>query len=114
MEVLLAAAVFAAGFAIDFADSRNTLAVSQHRRYHAANWSVLMYVLGLFSIYSVVEVDLWLAVPTAAGFWTGSWAAVGPTQEPGPSSEGSLVDDVDESEGRDNGLPALSDRATPR
>ena len=76
MTALLAVAAFLAAAAGDYADSRNTLAVSQGRPHAAAAWSIVMYGLGLLGFYGVPEVSAWLAVPTVAGLYVGSWLAV--------------------------------------
>jgi hypothetical protein len=76
--ILYVIAAFLSGIALDYADSKNTLAVSERRSHAAAQWSVVMYGLGLFGIWAFVEVDPWLAVPTAAGLYAGSWLAVRP------------------------------------
>lgn len=76
MIVLLGVAAFLAALALDFADSRNTLAVAEGRAHDAARWSVGMYALGLLGLYGVLDVSAWLALPTAAGLYAGSWLAV--------------------------------------
>ncbi len=73
---LLVVAAFLAAAALDFADSRNTLAVAEGRPHAAAAWSVTMYVVGLAGFYGVLEVDIRLAIPTALGLYAGSFLAV--------------------------------------
>lgn len=76
MIVLLAIGVFVGAVAIDYADSKNTLAVANRDAHGAARWSVMMYVIGLVGFFAVLEVSWWLAIPTCAGLYTGSWWAV--------------------------------------
>lgn len=89
VDALLGVAVFLAAAILDYADSRNTMAVTRGDAHAAARWSVAMYVLGLIGIVSVIEFELWLAAPTALGLYAGTWIAVEPRAESrGCSSNG--------------------------
>lgn len=76
MIVLLGALMFCAAFVIDYADSRNTLAVSRLEAHPAARWSVTMASLGACSVYIFIEVNPWLIVPELLGLYCGTWYAV--------------------------------------
>jgi hypothetical protein len=73
---LLGVLVFFGAFAIDYADSCNTLAVSRLQAHGAARWSVMMAGLGACSVYLFIEVSTWLVVPELCGLYAGSWYAV--------------------------------------
>ena len=75
-SALTHAAVFALSAALDFADTAHKLAVERRKAWHAAGWSVTMYLLGLVSLWSVLDVSVWLAVPACAGLAVGSVVAV--------------------------------------
>lgn len=76
MIILLAIAVFFGAVAIDYADSRNTLAVASGDAHGAARWSIVMYAVGLLGFYAVLRVSWWLAIPEAFGLYAGSYLAV--------------------------------------
>lgn len=82
--ILLGIAVFFAALALDYADSRNTLAVAEGRAHAAARWSVTMYVVGLVGFFAVLRVNVWLAVPEGLGLYAGSWLAVRGKREASP------------------------------
>jgi hypothetical protein len=73
---LIALAVFVGAIALDYADSRNTLAVARGDAHGAARWSIAMYLLGLVGFFSILRVSPWLAIPECAGLYLGSWLAV--------------------------------------
>ena len=76
MMVLLAVAIFCSAVVLDFADTNNTRAVAEGRAHAAARWSVVMYVLGCVGFFSVIKIAWWLAIPEAAGLYTGSLLAM--------------------------------------
>lgn len=76
MMVLLALGVFVGAVAIDYADSKNTIAVASGDAHGAARWSVTMYLIGLVGFFAVLRISPWLAIPECAGLYTGSWIAV--------------------------------------
>lgn len=76
MIVLLAFAVFALGFALDYADTRHKIAVEERNGHAAGLWSVAMYALGVFGTWAVLDVEPWLVVPTALGLYVGSRVAM--------------------------------------
>lgn len=76
MIVALAVLMFVAAFAIDFADSCNTLAVAQFKAHRAARASVAMSALSTLSLYIFITVSPWLVVPELLGLYAGSWYAV--------------------------------------
>lgn len=76
MIVALGLLMFVAAFAIDYADSCNTLAVARFEAHRAARWSVVMAALGACSVYVFVKVSPWLIAPELIGLYAGSWYAV--------------------------------------
>lgn len=88
MIALLAIAVFLGAVAIDYADSRNTMAVSDRRGHAAARWSVTMYLIGVVGFFSVMRVAWWLCFFEAAGLYVGSILAVTPPKIGGSKSIG--------------------------
>ncbi len=87
MIIPLALAMFAFGFALDFADTRHKLAVEARRAHVAASWSVTMYLLGVSSTLAVFKVSVWLVVPEVIGLYVGSVVALR-TAHQGPSVKG--------------------------
>jgi hypothetical protein len=73
--ILAHLAVFALSAVLDFADTAHKLAVERRQAWHAAGWSVTMYLLGLVSLASVLS-DPWLAVSACGGLAVGSVVAV--------------------------------------
>lgn len=76
MIALLALAVFASAVLLDYADTRNTQAVTEGRAHAAARWSVAMYLVGCVGFFSVIQVSPLLAIPEVAGLYVGSLLAV--------------------------------------
>lgn len=74
--ILAHLAVFALSAVLDFADTAHKLAVERRQAYRAAGWSVTMYLLGLVSLWSVLDVSPWLAASACAGLAVGSVVAV--------------------------------------
>lgn len=74
-SALTHAAVFALSAALDFADTAHKLAVERRQPWHAAGWSVTMYLLGLVSLASVLS-DPWMVVPACTGLAVGSVVAI--------------------------------------
>lgn len=76
MTALLALLVFSLGFALDYADARHKMAVEARNGHAAGLWSNAMYALGIFGTWAVLDVELWLAVPTMIGLYVGSRVAL--------------------------------------
>lgn len=73
--------VFAAAFALDYADARNKLAVQAREPHRAARWSVVMYLVGLIGMVSLIKISFWLVLPECVGLYAGSWVAVRRTRK---------------------------------
>lgn len=61
----------------EFVATRRTLAISERRRWHAANWCALFDALLVLDMVLIVA-DPWLAVPMIAGSWVGAWVSLKP------------------------------------
>lgn len=72
MIVLACLAVFAAAFALDFADARNKLAVNARDGHRAGLWSIAMKLSAVAGTFALVEVSWWLVIPECAGLYAGS------------------------------------------
>lgn len=73
---LFAMAAFALGLVLDVVDTEHKVAIERRDAHAAARMSVTMYLLGIVGAWAAIDVSMWLALPTCAGLYAGSWAAV--------------------------------------
>jgi hypothetical protein len=76
MEWPLAAAVFAIGLILDYADTRHKVAIERRDANAASVWSVIMYGLSILATWAAVDVSGWLVLPAAAGLVAGTQLAL--------------------------------------
>lgn len=76
VDVILAIALLLSSIAINFAHVRSTLATVAGRRFAAANWGALCYVLGMAGWTIAFTRGMWLLSFELAGFWIGTFVAV--------------------------------------
>ncbi len=76
LEPALACAVFAVGFALDYADARHKLAVEARDANAASAWSVVMFGLSFLVTWAAIDVSNWLLLPASAGLVAGTQLAI--------------------------------------
>lgn len=77
MLAALAAAVFAAAFALDYcyAQYSREIGSERPRPHHAAAWSVAVYAASALGFVAAIRVDLLMMIPEVLGLYAGTWYA---------------------------------------
>jgi hypothetical protein len=70
-----ALSVFIALLVLDFVWARYNIATTTKQAWRAGSYSVLIILLGAFSVISYTE-DHWMLLPAAVGAFCGTWLAV--------------------------------------
>jgi hypothetical protein len=81
MMILLAIAVFASAFLIDFAHARYALARDQGDRVRASLWSVAQWCSASVGFAVAVKVSLWYLPFEGAGLFLGTFVAMRSSRE---------------------------------
>lgn len=72
IDVLLAIALFFSTLVVNYAHVRGTVATVERRSIAAANWGVIVYVLGMAGWAIALTCGWWLLSFEVVGLWVGT------------------------------------------